>query len=166
MSISLKNSALALLSKKSKFQPLSNKIGRVKNLARLTELNRWKRQMTKTCVMDELRRYLLFENTFLFWNFAEFNLLICQNEWSNKILSNFRQQLKNFANYPKGELAVCLEKMLLYVYKVFYCEIGEMKAIGSNYSNRNSSRLRMSKSHLSWGSINLGRNCQGAIIWG
>ena len=34
---------------------------------------------------------------------------------------------KNLANYPKGEPAVWFEKMHVYVYKVSYCENGEMK---------------------------------------
>ena len=34
---------------------------------------------------------------------------------------------KNLTNYTKGEPAVCFEKMHVYVYKVSYCEKGEMK---------------------------------------
>ena len=60
------------------FQPLLNKIGRGKNLARLIELSRVER--VKMSAMRELRRYSLLENIFLFWNFVEVNLLICQNE--------------------------------------------------------------------------------------
>ena len=47
----------------------------------------WERKMIKMCDKHELRRYLLLENTFLFWNFVEVNLLICQNEWSSKKVS-------------------------------------------------------------------------------
>ena len=38
---------------------------------------------------------------------------------------------------------------------------------GGNYPNRNNIPwLEMSSGHLSWGSIILGGNCPGAIIWG
>ena len=62
------------------FQPLSNKIGRGKNLACLIALDRVEKKLAKTCVMLERRRYSRLENTFLFRNFVEVNLLICQNE--------------------------------------------------------------------------------------
>ena len=46
---------------------------------------------------------------------------------SNKNSSNFRQQLKKLANYPKGEPVVYFEKVHVYVYNVFYCDKREMK---------------------------------------
>ena len=83
--------------------------------------------MTKKCVMRELRRYSLLENTFLFFKFFEVNLLICQIERINKNISNFRQKLRSLANFPKGESAIYFEKMYIYVYKVSYCDKGKMK---------------------------------------
>ena len=77
--------------------------------------------MTRTYITGELRCYSLLENTFLFWNFVEANLLICQNE-CNKNISNFRWELKNLANCTKGDPVLCFEKMHVYVYKVSYCE--------------------------------------------
>ena len=77
--------------------------------------------------MRELRRYSLLENTFLFLKFVDVNLSICQIERINKNVSNFRQKLKNLANFPKGETAVYFEKMYIYVYKVSYCDKGKMK---------------------------------------
>ena len=78
--------------------------------------------MTKTCFMHELRHYSLIENAFLFRNSIEVNLLICQNERSNKNDSNFRQQPKNLCNCARGKPVVCFEKMHACVYKVSYCK--------------------------------------------
>ena len=77
--------------------------------------------------MRELRRYSLLENTFLFLKFFEVNLLVCQIERINKNISNFKQKLKNLANFPKGECAIYFEKMYIHVYKVSYCDKGKKK---------------------------------------
>ena len=38
--------------------------------------------------------------------------------------------------------------------------------VWGNYPNRNSPKWEMSKGHLCRGSIILGGNCPGAVIWG
>ena len=49
------------------------------------------------------------------------------NRASNKNISNFIQQLRNLAYYPKREPVVCFEKKHVYVNKVSCCDKGEMK---------------------------------------
>ena len=63
---------------------------------------------------------------------------------------------KNLANYPKGEPAVCFEKMYVYVYKVSYCENGEMK---DNFRRHN--RLEA----ITLIGIVLGWRCPGVICY-
>ena len=111
---------------KFQFQPLSNKIGRGKNLAYLIGLDRWKGPITKTCVIHELRRYSLLENTFLFWNFVEINLLICQNEWSNKTLDS---NPKILLIILKGNQSYVLKKCMLLLKKYLIVTKAKWKTV-------------------------------------
>ena len=135
--------------------------------------------MTKTYVMHGLIRYSLLKNTFLFWQFIEVNLLICQKHFNN------------LANYPNGVMMFlyvfekCMFMFIKYLtvtnvvcfnlFKVHFLYKGEMKdnkkvrcgiIVWGNYLNRNSPRWKMSRDHLSRRSIILGRSYPGAIIWG
>ena len=73
--------------------------------------------------MHEHRRYSLLENTFLF----SYLLSYTRMSEAIKTFQTLDTNSKNLANYPKGEPAVCFEKMHVYLYKVSYCENGEMK---------------------------------------
>ena len=70
--------------------------------------------------MRELRRYLLLENTFLFWNFVEVNFLICQNREAIKT----SQTLDNSIISPiiLKENPYFFKKMHVDVDKVSYCD--------------------------------------------
>ena len=131
--------------------------------------------MTKTCAMPEIRRHSLPENTFLLWNFVEVNLLIGQNEWSNKTFQTLDSKSKISLIILKGSLPYVLKNCMfmfikhIIVRKAKWKIVKNFKAAYSsrgNCPNWNSPRLEISKVHLHWGSIILWGNCPRAIIWG
>ena len=93
----------------------------------------WKEQMTKMCVICELRRYSLLENTSLFWDFVEVNL--CQNECSNKNVSNLKSQKPRHSNSKtsliilKGNLSYIWRKCMIMFGKYFIVTKEEWKKV-------------------------------------
>ena len=131
--------------------------------------------MAKTCVMHKLSCYSLLENTSLFWNFVEVKSLIYQNDWRSKTFQTLDSNSSKISLITlKGNLSYVLKKCMFMFIKYLIVTKAKWKTVknlettwsaGVNYPNRNSPKWEMSRGYLSRGSIIVGGNCPGAIIW-